>query len=52
MKQDCFVKLPTGKPFEAEVPGRVVFPDFLKEKARTWGNNHKTLFRAGFANLE
>jgi alpha-glucosidase len=49
LKKDCFVRLPTGKLFEAEVwPGRVVFPDFLKEKVRTWwASNHKTLFRAG-----
>ena len=49
LKQDCFVKRPDGRLFEAEVwPGRVVFPDFLRKNVRTWwANNHKKLFDAG-----
>jgi len=49
LKKNCFVKLPDGNLFEAEVwPGQVVFPDFFKEKTRTWwAENHKILFDAG-----
>lgn len=49
LQKDCFVRHPDGKLFEAEVwPGCVVFPDFFKEKVRTWwAKNHKTLFGAG-----
>ncbi len=38
LAEDCFVKLPDGELFEAEVwPGRVVFPDFFKEKQELGG---------------
>lgn len=49
LKKGCFVKLPDGKLFEAEVwPGRVVFPDFFRQKVRAWwAKNHTTLFDAG-----
>ena len=53
LAKDCFVKLPDGELFEAEVwPGRVVFPDFFKEKARTWwAENHKLLFDVGIRGI-
>jgi alpha-glucosidase len=49
LQKDCFVRCPDGELFEAKVwPGRVVFPDFFKQRVRTWwAKNHKTLFDVG-----
>ncbi|MCR4989651.1 MAG: alpha-glucosidase [Lachnospiraceae bacterium] len=49
IKGDHFVKDEDGKPFTAAVwPGRVHFPDFLKEDTRRWfGDKYKVLTDMG-----
>lgn len=46
---DCFVALPGGERVVASVwPGSVSFPDFAREKVRSWwADRHRVLFEAG-----
>lgn len=49
LKNDYYIKAPTGKPYIGEVwPGQSVFPDFMRKEVRSWwGKLHKNLTDLG-----